>query len=180
MLKKFLFIFISFVMLLNLFACKESVNNSYEDIRLVSEYSSSTSADEMDSILFGSYRQGNNNDIEAIEWLALDYDKVNNRVLLLSKDIIDSRCYQDISEDEFDDMFYSDNPIKLTWENCSLRNWLNNEFYNTAFNDNEKQRILVMNIANNDNIDTGAKSGVNTYDKVFLLSIDEMRKYFGI
>ena len=34
-----------------------------------------------------------------------------------------------------------------------------------------------MNIANNDNIDTGAKSGVNTYDKVFLLSIDEMRKY---
>ena len=117
--------------------------------------------------------------MEAIEWLALDYDKVNNRVLLLSKDIIDSRCYQDISEDEFDDMFYSDNHIKLTWENCSLRKWLNNEFYNTAFNDNEKQRILVMNIANNDNIDTGAKSGVNTYDKVFLLSIDEMMKYFG-
>lgn len=179
--RRLLFIIIITTLSFSIFGCKEqeTANNSYEDIRLVSEYSSSTSVDEMDSILFGSYRQGNNNDIEAIEWLALDYDKVNNRVLLLSKDIIDSRCYQDISEDEFDDMFYSDNPIKLTWENCSLRKWLNNEFYNTAFNDNEKQRILVMNIANNDNIDTGAKSGVNTYDKVFLLSIDEMRKYFG-
>jgi len=53
-----------------------------------------------------------------------------------------------------------------------LREWLNKEFYNTAFNDNEKKYIKTVYC--NDN----GEGSPDTNDKVFLLSVNEI-KYFS-
>ena len=38
------------------------------------------------------------------------------------------------------------------WENSSIRNWLNTEFYNAAFNETEKQLIVESNLRNYKNV----------------------------
>lgn len=60
-----------------------------------------------------------------------------------------------------------------TWENCSLRAWLNDEFINTAFSDTEKAWISLTSLANPDNPEEGTSGGNDTADKVFILSLDE-------
>ncbi len=77
----------------------------------------------------------------------------------------------------------------ITWEDCSLRKWLNNHFYDTAFSSADKEKIVT---AHNENPDTwelykpwiteesiiyGAEGGDDTDDKVFLLSWTEARDY---
>ncbi|MBQ7065617.1 MAG: bacterial Ig-like domain-containing protein, partial [Lachnospiraceae bacterium] len=61
----------------------------------------------------------------------------------------------------------------ITWENCTIRKWLNNSFYNTAFSSNEQNAIVTQNVVNDDNPQYGTEGGNNTTDKVYLLSIDE-------
>ncbi len=38
----------------------------------------------------------------------------------------------------------------ITWENCTLRNWLNNDFYNLAFSSSEQSDIVQQNVINED------------------------------
>ncbi|MDO5563877.1 MAG: DUF6273 domain-containing protein [Eubacteriales bacterium] len=73
--------------------------------------------------------------------------------------------------------FYSNDEkrIDLTWRNCTLRKWLNNEFYNKAFSNDEKNRIIETIHKNESN--RGAIHP-DTNDKVFLLSEKEIKKYF--
>ena len=80
---------------------------------------------------FGMYEQDNNNKNgkENIEWILIR--RVDNKVLLISKYVLDCKCYDENSED------YN----HLTWESCSLRKWLNEEFFNEAFNYNEKMMM---------------------------------------
>ncbi|MCL1997194.1 MAG: DUF6273 domain-containing protein [Turicibacter sp.] len=66
----------------------------------------------------------------------------------------------------------------ITWENCTLRHYLNNDFYN-KFSDNDKSRIAQRTIANNDNPWFGIAGGSNTNDNIFLLSIEEVARYLG-
>lgn len=77
-------------------------------------------------IKFGEYPQGKNGEIEKIEWLILD--KIDGYMLLLSKNILDYLPTNKKKE-------------RVTWETCSIRKWLNNEFVNKAFNDSERSRI---------------------------------------
>ena len=77
----------------------------------------------------------------------------------------------------------------IAWDDCSLREFLNGEFFNTVFSADEKQRIVETQIVNSKNPWFPAESpnypwysmpgGKNTTDKVFLLSLDEVVKYFG-
>lgn len=143
-----------------------SLKNSLYAAKLVSNYNEDTLVDDMDTITFGSYPQ---NDItglkkEPIEWIVLD--RVDDKLLLLSKYILDCKCYNNESE-------------PITWRSCELRSWLNHEFYYQAFNSNEQNKIIKEYIKNNDNIDFDTDGGYDTKDKVFCLSIEETRKYFG-
>ena len=54
------------------------------------------------------------------------------------------------------------------WANSEIRKWLNGEFYNKAFTDQEKKSIKSLNL-----------SDVGTTDNVFLLSEEESEKYFA-
>lgn len=63
-------------------------------------------------------------------------------------------------------------------EKCTLRSWLNNEYLNSAFDSAEQSLIMNTKVANADDREYGITGGNDTTDKVFLLSIDEVNKYF--
>ena len=96
-------------------------------------------------------------------WRVLDIQ--NNRALFLSERIIDNREYNK----EFEG---------VTWETCTLRKYLNKEFYNN-FSPEERSRIVEKEIHNNKNPWYDTSGGNVTRDRIFLLSIEEVVKYFG-
>lgn len=71
----------------------------------------------------------------------------------------------------------------MTWEKCSLRTWLNDTFYNKAFNADAQAAILTTNVDNSKNqgdSEYSTNGGNNTMDKVFLLSYAEADRHFDI
>ena len=127
-----------------------------------------SSVDVGDYITFGSYEQDNNtaNGPESIRWKVLA--KENGKLFLVSEYGLDAKPYNE----EYEDI--------VTWETCTLRSWLNNDFYNTAFSSSEKTKIQTTKVVNADNPGYGTEGGNDTEDKVFLLSLDETRQYFDI
>lgn len=117
-------------------------------------------------IKFGKYEQDYNdkNGKEEIEWLVLD--KKGGRVLVISKFGLDCKSYDTKEKD-------------VTWETCTLREWLNNNFLNTAFTEEEKAFIPTITITADENPDHNTIPGNATADKIFLLSIKESRNYFS-
>ena len=102
---------------------------------------------------------------EPISWTILSEDAANGTALILCDMIIDSQQY------DYDGS-YSNNYAEST-----IRKWLNDTFYNTAFNEFQKQMIVTTTV------DNSAKStGFNkndyacedTQDKIFLLSCEEV------
>lgn len=67
----------------------------------------------------------------------------------------------------------------VTWETCTLRKWLNNDFINTAFSADEKIMIPTVTVSADENPKYSANPGNATQDQVFLLSITEANKYFN-
>lgn len=108
-------------------------------------------------VLFGSYPQGNaDGTASPIKWLVITTK--GNQSLLMSKDILNFKPYD-----------YNPDGETALWENCSLRHWLNEDFYTNAFSNDEKQNILPTQFG-----DTDESSEA---DNVFLLSIDDAKKY---
>ena len=91
---------------------------------------------------------------DPIEWIPVD--KIDGKYLLVAKDSLDYR--------RFDSGYKS-----VPWADCDLREWLNGEFYNNTFTDEEKAVIC-------DFTDTE----LGTTDKVFLLSLEESKMIFGL
>jgi len=60
-----------------------------------------------------------------------------------------------------------------------LRQYLNGEFFENTFTAAEKARIATTQVKNDDNQWQGTAGGNDTTDKVFLLSLEEVVKYFG-
>lgn len=97
-------------------------------------------------------------------WRILDVK--NNMALIITENIIEQRSYHNAY-------------INITWAECSLREYLNGEFYN-SFNEKDRSRIIPVLIKNLDNQWHGSKGGEDTEDKIFLLSIEEVAcQYFG-
>ena len=93
---------------------------------------------------FGGYR-----------WLILKTEET--KMLIISEDVIMEKAYHESG-------------IASTWADCSLRTYLNNEFYNT-FNAADKAMIL-------ETTNYGVKDDKDTKDKIFLLNEDEVNRYF--
>ena len=128
---------------------------------------------DFESIQFGKYKQSYNSEKndwneDPIEWIVLEKDSENKRTLIISKYILDVRPITYKSEEK-----------NTTWENSNVRAWLNDEFYNSAFLEEEKNKIKEVKLVNEDNDDYMTLGGKDTMDKVFLLSISEARKYFS-
>lgn len=120
------------------------------------------------TILFGHYEQDGKKSgyNEMIEWLVLDVQ--GDKALLLSVDALDAVPFHK-----------NYNPV--AWEGSSLRSWLNDTFLETAF-DAEEQMLIqttrVDNSAEQGNEKWGNKDNRATSDKVFLLSCEEINRYF--
>ena len=117
-------------------------------------------------IKYGKYEQDNDssNGIEDIEWIILAKD--DNKMLVISDKAIDCKPYHSS---------YGN----TTWEECSLRRWLNDTFVNEAFTTEEQEKILTTNVTADANPDYDTDAGNDTEDKVFLLSIEEVNRCFN-
>ena len=69
---------------------------------------------------------------------------------------------------------YNEEYTSVTWENCTLRNWLNNDFYGTAFSSDEQGAVVPQTVVNEDNPYYNIEGGNDTTDKVYLLSLSEV------
>ena len=77
-------------------------------------------------------------------------------------------------------MRYNEAAGATTWQTSDLRTWLNGEFFDTAFDEDERAAIVEVKLDNPDNADFGVPGGDAAADKVFCLSLDELGLYFGV
>ena len=100
----------------------------------------------------------------AIKWQMVYLDTDNDRALFITKDCIAM-------------MPYHDTGVDITWEGCSLRQWLNDTFYN-SLPEMIKSRVVETVNQNPDSERYKTFGGNPTNDRVFLLSADEAKKHF--
>lgn len=114
-------------------------------------------------IEFGTYPQDEQGQTAPIEWQVLARE--TGRILVISKYALACKPYNMADK-------------SITWEDCSLRHWLNGEFLKRAFSPEEQNRILKSTVTADENPNFSTPPGNDTADKVFLLSISEAKKYF--
>lgn len=119
-----------------------------------------------DMVNLGSYEQDNNteNGKENVTWLVLAVE--GKKALLVSEKVLDTKKY-------------NEEKVDITWENSTLRTWLNKDFLNAVFEKKEAKKVVETTVKNADNSKHGTTGGNDTKDKIFLLSIDEAEKYFA-
>ena len=160
--------------------------NTTGSVSPVSDSSSTSSLQPGQIVSFGHYEQDGNlsNGKEEIEWIVLDVQ--GDKCLLLSKYGLDSKAYNDllpagtdITELSAEDIFALN--TDTTWENCTLRNWLNNDFIQMAFSADEQSIIQETSVDNSSKqgySKWNTSGGNNTLDKLFLLSFYEMSNLY--
>ena len=119
-----------------------------------------------DTVTFGRYEQDNDtsNGPEPIQWKVLDVQ--GDKALLLSQDVLVR-------------LQYHPQESGATWKDCTLRQWLNDDFYHAAFSEEELERVCLTRNVNEDNPTYGTDGGEDTDDYVFLLSLSEAENYFA-
>ena len=137
-------------------AAQESAESERHEVEEVDSITGDTSVG--DYVLYGTYEQDNNleNGKEPLEWIVLD--KYENSYLLITAEVIDEVCYND----EWD---------VTSWQSCSLRSWLNEEFIEEAFTEAQTSQISYTEHTDVD--------GNYTSDQVFILSPWELENYFS-
>ena len=94
-----------------------------------------------DRFEFGRYPQGANGEVWPITWRVLQRN--SNGLLVIAEQGLDAKPYNE----EFCD---------ITWADCTLRRWLNGEFFNKAFNEQEQSLIktsyAIFTIKNQQNM----------------------------
>lgn len=118
-----------------------------------------------DCICLGKYEQDNDlsDGAEPIEWLILA--KENNRFLLVSKYALDNVPFNKDSQNG-------------TWSRSSIQRWLNEKFFLSAFSAVEQSMIRLTDSSSEMTTSCDADSHKSTNSRVFLLSLDEVQRYF--
>ena len=111
-----------------------------------------------DTITFGSYIR--NRHSEPLSWLVLDVKPGQNRALLITKEVIEMRRFHSRWSN-------------VSWRDCALRAWLNEDFYYTCFSPSEQRAIMKSEIRS-----TYVDTTITTLDYVFALNKTEADKYF--
>lgn len=99
--------------------------------------------------------------LAGIDWIVIASEKYSR--LLLAQEAISIRPYDcDFTHD--------------VWETCSLRRYLNTIFLN-RFAPAEKRKLIKKRLKNLPNPIFGTSGGSDTYDYVFVLSLEEIDMY---
>ena len=109
-----------------------------------------------DRFEFGRWPQGRYGEVRPVVWRVLLREA--DHLLVIAEKGLDCKQYHDT---------YTD----ITWADCSLRRWLNADFYSRAFNGQERALILPARLAD--------AAGPAADDRVFLLSLDEAETLFA-
>lgn len=144
-------------------------DNTTEDTRIINEtepkyneskpYETKHNKIEIGNIIhFGRYTINKQNNVEDIEWRVLD--KSETKALILCTKAIDT-------------IEYSRNQNGSNWKDSSVRDWLNHDFFNAAFSEDEKRQILDTKLSSWEDV----LNGLQIKEKIFLLSPSEVRKY---
>ena len=104
-----------------------------------------------DTVTFGNYNG------KPLKWRVLSVD--GNDAFLVTDDVIGKKKYND-AEGE------------TTWKDCSLRKWLNEDFYDSTFTEEEQGMIIPTTVKNENKYYNILQE--DTTDKVSLLSIDDV------
>ena len=80
-----------------------------------------------------------------------------------------------ISDKNLDTQPYNNTATDTTWENSSIRKWLNGKFLNEAFTKQEQQAIISNTVSNESNAFFKTAGGNQTTDKVLLPSLSDMQ-----
>ena len=123
-------------------------------------------AEKGSSVYFGAYEQDVDlyNGAEPIEWILLD--RQGDRVLLLSRYGLEA-------------VVFNRNDTNVYYSSSDGRSWLNGDFLQTAFSEQEQAAILATEVDNGPGQTcNGLTGGTNTTDKVFFLRYAELQKYF--
>ena len=135
-----------------------------------------------------SYQHLNGYEINTIYWFKYEtikwniVDENDGKKMLVSSLVLDSQEYYPSVLD--DEQFYHNGGIGYAnnYALSNIRKFINNDFYNTAFTDSEKEKIettLVDNSAESTFKTENEYICEDTYDKIFLLSYKEFKTYFS-
>ncbi|MBQ7001675.1 MAG: hypothetical protein IJN67_11635 [Oscillospiraceae bacterium] len=171
-----IFLFATIISILNVFthrggpdvntpSTSETLPTSTEDkTTIATVYIETSFKDKLpgDIIEFGKYKaQGDHaGQEEPITWIVLEND--GSKILALSEKGLDTIPYH--SEDS-----------SVTWDNCRIRSWLNDYFFEEAFTENDKAQIIHSPIIPERVWD--CHPGEETTDYVFLLSHGDITEY---
>lgn len=138
---------------------------------------------------------------EPLKWRVLDA----STGLVLCESVIDSQAFSNYCKAKENDAYNSDDvnaKYASDWETSSLREWLNDDFYNTAFSKNDKKSIKQTTISTKnvypilketnsfgddidpEDLDESISSNEkycskDTTDNVFILSLEDMKEEYG-
>lgn len=140
-----------------------SGNNGNAPKNYQTDYLYKNSAPLFETVEFGVFEQDNDltNGKEPIQWYILYADR--EKALLLSRFGLINK--------NFNKSF-----TNVDWESSTIRSWLNNNFYSTAFTYNEQVSILTNQKGYT--YSSGRYGEIATADEVFLLSLEEVNYYF--
>lgn len=111
---------------------------------------STESVQDLSPVVFGTWDYGTGSR-EPIRWQVLG--QRDDLLLLISEDVIDVRPWHSGTG-------------AVSWADCDLRRWLNNEFYTQAFTDTEREQMFPQ-------------SADSRTDLVTLLSAENAAQYFA-
>jgi hypothetical protein len=117
------------------------------------------------------------------DWYVLEIE--DDKALLLSVYITEVRIYHGPNVLSRDGLDYTE--LRTTWAQCKLRNYLNGEFFE-SFAASDRALIVETHNENPNNQwyyreytyhDDDGVGGMDTDDRIFLLSVEEVVRYLG-
>ncbi|MCL1823304.1 MAG: DUF6273 domain-containing protein [Oscillospiraceae bacterium] len=149
--KKLITIILTLALVLSFTACGNEGNSAESNNKGKNKNNNSS----YDIIQFGGYN-----------WRVLEVR--DEKILIIRENLLDRKP-----------LTYHKDGSSITWENSSIRNYLNNEYFNNAFTLEEQTRIIETTVINENNAISDIAGGNDTTDKIFLLSINEAKSYFS-
>jgi len=133
---------------------------SYEEL---GEYKDSVAKKvEMEKVLISQAKEEDVVEFGERKWIVLE--KKENEVVLAA--------YKALSNQP-----YNESAAEVTWENCSLRQYLNNDFITKTFSAKEQEALVDMDSKADTNAAFQVEGGKDTTDKVTILSVEQVDTY---
>ena len=149
------------------YADAEDLHEASHLFRQIPDYKQASSYVEKCETLL-SYMQGSTVTFGSVEGKPILWRIVDQRGkmrLLLAEEIVTRRCYHRTTLED------------ATWSDCSLRQWLNRDFLESAFTPAERMKIVPNKLKNLRNRSFYTQGGPDTMDRVHVPGVEEIERY---